>query len=201
MAVLGKINKLYVGQCNDAYSAVRIATALADAFDIILIIDDKVKNKYNKYAYNIYTYYKEWRIIFMWCKEVSLKSKVTKDKVWKIYSDVSNWNKWDDTTEYSEIEGDFALSCKGLIKSKGGPESKFIVSNYIHLSKFTMTSKLPLARLDFIHEISQSSDYSLITHRIEIKGPLSFLFGPILGGKIIKDLPKTLNKLVEIAKA
>lgn len=136
----------------------------------------------------------------MWCKDVSLKSLVTKERVWKVYSDVSKWNKWDDTTEYSEIEGDFAKGCKGLIKSKGGPKSKFVVSDCIPLSKFTMTSNLLLARLDFIHEMSQSSDYLLITHRIEITGPLSFLFGPILGEKIIKDLPKTLNNLVEIAK-
>lgn len=135
----------------------------------------------------------------MWIKEISIESNVSKESIWRLYHDVQNWNKWDTTVEYSNIEGKFEVGSKGKLKSKDGPKTSFIINECNPFSSYTISSVLPLSKLNFIHEINEVGSKIMIIHKVEIVGLLSSVFGKILGEKIIKDLPNTLRSLVKMA--
>ena len=138
----------------------------------------------------------------MWRKEVSIATKKTKEEVWKLWSNVSDWNLWDEQVIESKIDGAFIINQKGYIKPKSGPKSTFEIIELTKGKSFTNRSKLPLGKIDFVHEIKKSLNGELIiTHRIEISGVLTFLFSKVIGNKLIKELPKALNNLVNLIEA
>ncbi len=54
--------------------------------------------------------------------------------------------------------------------------------------------------LHFSHTIEQAGEYSVVTHLIEMKGFLSFLFSRIIGPGIKKDLPTAMENLIQKAE-
>ena len=136
----------------------------------------------------------------MWANQVTIKTKVSKAQIWKVWSDVSNWKVWDDQVVESELDGQFSQGQKGTIIPKGGPKSTFELVEVTKEVSFTSRSKLPLTKMDFIHKIEESEGELTLIHRVEISGMLTFLFSRVIGNKIISELPKALDKLVVIAQ-
>ncbi|PSM51941.1 hypothetical protein CBLAS_0526 [Campylobacter blaseri] len=131
----------------------------------------------------------------MWAKKVTIETSATKEQIWNLYSDVENWNKWDNTIKYSKLYGEFKAGNKGILKSSNGPKSNFELVLVSKFHKFTSRSSLPFTKIDFIHEINEKNGKLFITHEIQIKGLLTFLFSKIIGEKLLKELPKTMQTL------
>ncbi len=112
----------------------------------------------------------------MWEKEVSISTDATKQQIWKLWEDVSNWNKWDKEVETSEIFGEFKPGTQGALKPKSGPKIKFEILSVDHLREFSTRSFLPLAKMDFIHEMFEKNGHLYIRHKIRISGILTFIF-------------------------
>jgi hypothetical protein len=58
----------------------------------------------------------------MWTNEFVMETKVPEDKIWQLWTDVENWKKWDDSVEYSNINGKFENGIFGTLKSVNGPK-------------------------------------------------------------------------------
>lgn len=136
----------------------------------------------------------------MWKTEVTKSSKATKEQIWSVWTDVKNWNIWDKEVESSSIFGAFEVGTFGQLKAKNGPKSKFEIIESTKNRSFTNRTKLPLCILDFIHEMKESDDSILITHRIEIKGALSFFFSRIIGKQQAKSLPDAVESLIKLVE-
>jgi hypothetical protein len=132
--------------------------------------------------------------------EITIKTKASKESVWKIWSDVPNWNKWDKEVEFSILDGEFMLGQTGILKPKKGPRTKIKVTEFTPFKSFSTTSNLPLAELRFDHYLSERQSWLYITHKISISGPLGFLFARLLGKNLAKGLEKSLQNLVKIAE-
>ncbi len=136
----------------------------------------------------------------MWTTEVSRKTIATKEQIWKVWTDVSNWNDWDKEVETSELFGQFKVGTKGTLKPKGGPNSKFEMIECTNLKSFTDRSFLPFCKMDFIHIMCETKDGLEITHKIVMTGFMTFLFAKIIGSKIKVGLPIAVEKLIELAE-
>lgn len=136
----------------------------------------------------------------MWHTEVRIESKASREHIWQLWKDVEHWNRWDKSVEYSTIEGEFTAGTKGTLKPKGGPKTKFRITESIEERCFINVSKLPLCTIKFIHQIDNLGNRIAVTHRIEIRGPLSSFFSRIMGKNIKKELPIAVNNLIEIAE-
>lgn len=136
----------------------------------------------------------------MWKTEVSRTSSVTKEQIWKLWSDVPNWNVWDKDVETSELFGEFKTGINGVLKPTGGPKTKFIITECVKYQSFTDRSILPFCKMDFIHSVSEHKDGILITHKVVMTGFLTFLFSKLIGSKIEIGLPVAVEKLIEIAE-
>ena len=136
----------------------------------------------------------------MWTAEHTIVTDASRESVWKIWADVENWPKWDKGVEWCRIKGEFKAGTMYTLKPVGGPEVKAVITDCQPLSRFTDITKLPLAKMEFIHELVEEKDGLHVTHRVNITGLLSFLFEQIIGKDTARDLPDTMGNIVRLAK-
>ena len=69
----------------------------------------------------------------MLVSEFSMECKAPKAKIWQIFTDVENWDKWIDGVEYSTIDENFEegtlVTIKNINKSKSSSPLKDVVAN------------------------------------------------------------------------
>ena len=136
----------------------------------------------------------------MWANEFSQETKASEAKIWQLWADVANWNKWDGSVEYSNLDGFFENGTSGTLKSVNGPKSKFCLKNVVVNKSFTSQSKLPLCKMDFIHELVNENNRLKIKHCIKIYGPFTFIFKNLIGKNVAKSLPIAVEKLKGMAE-
>jgi len=143
---------------------------------------------------------KDKKVKNMWVIEVSRQTTAKKEQIWKHWSDVTNWNSWDNDIESSELYGNFIAGTKGMLKSVGGPKTNFVITDCEYLKSFVNRSYLPLCKIDFIHTLSEVQNGLLITHRVEITGFLTFFFSKVIGKNVAKGLPQAVENLITNAE-
>ncbi len=136
----------------------------------------------------------------MWNKEVTIKTNASREQIWNVWIDVSNWRKWDKEIRTSFINGEFKVGTYGVLKPLNGPQSKFKILSVTEFDEFTIQSFLPFTKMNFIHKIIEKNGELFIIHSIEITGLLSFLFARIVGEKLAKGLPNAMNNLSHLAE-
>jgi Polyketide cyclase / dehydrase and lipid transport len=120
--------------------------------------------------------------------------------VYELYSAVSSWPTWDPEVERSSISGPFAAGTVGTLKPRGGPDSKIELIEVTAGRSFTVRCKLPLCEMTFGHELTQVASLTTATHSVTFSGPLSAVFGFLIGRGIKKTLPETMNGLRHAAE-
>lgn len=138
--------------------------------------------------------------IYMWSKEVKLITSASKEQIWELWTDVTNWKVWDDQVIESMLYGKFEQSQKGELQPKSGPKSNFELVEVTRLKSFTSRSQLPFTTMDFIHSMHAAEGVLTVVHKVEMRGAFTFLFSRVIGNKLIKELPKALKKLEGLAK-
>jgi hypothetical protein len=136
----------------------------------------------------------------MWTIEISRKTTTTKERIWKLWTDVPNWNIWDSEVENSELFGQFQTGTKGILKPIGRPKTRFEMIECTNLKSFTDRSFLPFCKMDFIHSMTETKDSLEITHKVVMTGFMTFLFSKVIGDKIKVGLPIAIEKLIELAE-
>ena len=136
----------------------------------------------------------------MWMEEFALETKAAKEKIWSLWTDVKNWNKWDDSVEYASLNGNFENGTRGALKTLNGPRSAFVLTDCVENKSFTSRSKLPLCTMDFIHELAEENNGIKVRHRIKIYGPLEFVFKNVIGKNAAKNMPIAVKKLIDSAE-
>ncbi len=132
--------------------------------------------------------------------EVSLVCRVDPDAVWRIWVDVSNWNRWDDSVIWSRLDSPFETGSKGRLKPKGGPECEFELTTVEPNRRFVDVTKLPLASIWFIHNLEPVDGGTRVTHRIEFRGLLGWHFAKLIGRGMKTGLPAAVRALVGAAE-
>jgi hypothetical protein len=133
----------------------------------------------------------------MWQVECTKETKSSAKNIWSLWADVENWKTWDDSVEYSSINGKFENGTQGVIKNLKGPKSVFTLLSCVQNKSFTTRAKLPLCTMDFVHELIEENSTLKVRHSIKIFGPLAFIFKNVVGKKAAKDLPNAVEKINE----
>lgn len=130
----------------------------------------------------------------------TVETTASPESVWQLWQDVSNWNTWDHGIEFSTINGPFKAGTKGTIKPKGGPLVHTTLTLVEPMKIFVVKSKLPLAQIIVSHSLTQSNGKTYVTHQIEMRGLLSFLFAFLIGRNMKKNLPQEMMAMVKKAE-
>ncbi len=137
----------------------------------------------------------------MWQFEHTEPTSATAEQLWAHYADPTSWPSWDHETAWVRVDGPMAVGTTGMLKPVNGPRVKFSFVEVHPLVGFTDVSRLPLARLTFAHRIEPVGGLNRITHTATVTGPLSALFGRVIGRKIAAGLPTAMRALVQLAEA
>ncbi|MCL2682179.1 MAG: hypothetical protein FWE63_01680 [Bacteroidales bacterium] len=136
----------------------------------------------------------------MLVSEFSLETKASEAKIWQIFTDVENWKEWIDGIEYSTIDGDFEDGALVTIKNINKPKSSSPLKDVVVNKAFTLHCKMPMSKVDFIHEIVKDNDVVKIRLAVEAFGTLAFLIKAIFRKSVAKSLPIVAKKLGELAE-
>jgi hypothetical protein len=129
-----------------------------------------------------------------------LTTKATPALLWPLYENVANWTLWDQELETVQLNGPFQAGSVGMLKPKGGPATRFRLTEVNPRVSFSDVSFLPLCQLYFKHSLEVSEGVTKLTHIIRFKGPLSFLWSRILGPKMAVGLPLAMKLLAEMGE-
>lgn len=121
--------------------------------------------------------------------------------IWQIWQDVISWNTWDQSIEFSTINGPFKEGTTGTLKPKGGPLLHTKLTHVEPMKAFTDESKLSLARIIVSHFLREVDGKTEVTIQFEIKGLSAFLFAYLIGGTIKKNLPREMEAMVKKAES
>jgi uncharacterized protein YndB with AHSA1/START domain len=117
------------------------------------------------------------------------------EEIFRIYADVSNWNKWDPDTKSSCIDGPFQSGTRGKLTPAKGSAVPMLLTEVVPNHNFTAEAGIPFFRMVFEHELLPTDSGTEVIHRVTFSGLLSPLLGRLVGAQLNKGLPITLAKL------
>lgn len=136
----------------------------------------------------------------MWIKSYSLVTKeASKEQLWKLFSDVNNWHKWDTGIDYAKMEGAFEKGNVFELKPKGGPKVKIQLIETIQNQKFVDFTKFPLAKMYGEHTFEEIAEGLKVTTTMKVNGPLGFLWRKIVAQNIVDALPTEMQAQIKYA--
>ncbi|HEU4791238.1 MAG TPA: polyketide cyclase [Flavobacterium sp.] len=136
----------------------------------------------------------------MWTKSYSIvTNKVSKEQMWKLFSDVNNWHTWDTGIEFAKLEGKFEKGNHFMFQPKGGPKLKIGIVEAIENQNFTDFTKFPLAKMYGEHIFEDTPNGLKITTTMKVEGILSSLWIKLVAQKIVDTLPADMEAQIKTA--
>lgn len=136
----------------------------------------------------------------MWTTEFSMECKASEAKIWQVLTDVKNWKEWIGGIEYSTINGSFENGTLITIKNIKAPKATNTLKDIVVNKSFILQAKMPLSKVDFIHEIVKDNDVLKVRFAVEVSGASAFFIKTIFRKSVAKSLPIATKKLVELAE-
>jgi len=137
----------------------------------------------------------------MWTKSHTIvTNEVTKEQMWKLFSDVNNWHTWDKGVEFANLEGKFEKGNHFTFQPKGGPKLKIGIVEATENKNFTDLTKFPLSKMYGEHTFEETTEGLKLTTRMTVKGILSFLWVKIVAQKIVDNLAEDMQQQIKTAK-
>lgn len=125
----------------------------------------------------------------MWQQSKQRVIKGNKEAVWKLWSDVQNWDRWDNDVEHATLEGGFKTGSTIMFKIKNGPKIKMSLVEVIDKAKYTDLTKFPLAKMYGEHLMEEVPGGLMLTTTITVKGPLRWLWKKLVAEDVVKEIP------------
>jgi len=123
------------------------------------------------------------------------------DQVWRIWSDVSTWPRWNPDVAAISIDGPFASGTIGTMTTRSGGRHAITLEEVQPGRSFRLeTSAVPGARFAFDCEIRPSDPGSVVSQRISMRGPLAPVFSAMMGKRIAESFEPILAGLKDAAE-
>ena len=137
----------------------------------------------------------------MWSKTYSVTTdEVTREQMWKLFTNVNSWHIWDSGVENAQLNGQFEQGNHILLKPKSGPKIKIVLSIVVEKQLFITASSFPLGKIYHQHLFEETSDGLRISYTITVKGVLSFLWVKLIAQNLFNSISKDVVKQINIAK-
>lgn len=133
----------------------------------------------------------------MWTHEESIEPTATSEQIWRLFSDVGGWTKWNSGIQNIELHGEFAV---GTMFSMQLPAGEQFTSTLVKVEEnkgFTDETVIDGTRVLVHHTIATlPSGNTKVIYNTEITGSNAVEFGPVVTG----DFPDVLKALKTLAE-
>lgn len=131
----------------------------------------------------------------MFTYETSLTGKADIQKIWEMYSDVSNWSKWDKSVKSVQLSGAFCTGAHGVMEMADGMALPVELTECTDKKSFTTKSQLGPVTVTFGHLLQEDENGVTITHTVTIEGGEENQMKG-MGKGITADIPNCLQRLL-----
>ena len=136
----------------------------------------------------------------MWEYEYAVESNADAGVLWRLWSDVAGWPRWNSGIARIEIDGAFAVGTVFRMTPPGEEEPiEMRLTEVVAGERFTdeMDAGDFVVRTE--HRIEATGGGTRVVYRTEITGPAAGEVGPQLGPVITADFPDVVAALVQQA--
>jgi hypothetical protein len=130
----------------------------------------------------------------------TITTECTKEQIWKLMSNINDWNKWDHSVEQSVLQGDFKTGSSFLLKPKGGPKVHIKLVEVTAPTYFKDQTRFPLAKMNGEHWYEDTPQGLKITVTMTITGLLSGLWYKLVMKGIVQGLAGEIKSQIAAAK-
>ncbi len=136
----------------------------------------------------------------MWTVEHSVEANVTREAIWRLWSDPDAWVTWNPDIERIEADGPFATGTGITMTPKGQAPVQLQITELREQELFVDEAQVGELVIRTTHRIDRlDGDRVRVVYRTEIDGPDVDRLGPIVGPAITDDFPQALAALVALA--
>ncbi len=111
------------------------------------------------------------------------------EQVWRFWTDVSDWPRWDPSKEIARLDGPFAAGTSGWAKQRGNLGGPFTITVVEPYRRWASECPLPLGKVVFDHLIEpQPGGCAKVTKSVEVYGGFGPLFRLLFAAKMRTDI-------------
>jgi len=134
----------------------------------------------------------------------SVETSAKKNTIWRLWSDVENWKRFDTLLGYSYLADNakFKTGAIGYLNAKGAPKTKFILTEVNDGISFTESLKILLYQtidLQRYFEVNNKGK-TTFTHEVNFKGSLKSILYFLLSGTFKNELINVMENLKKVAE-
>ena len=139
----------------------------------------------------------------MWIQIHSVVAKdIRVEDIWNAWIDVNSWTEWHSGLEYCKLSDDFAVGNYFLLKPKGAREVKIQLTEVEKNKSFTDCTTFFGAKMFDTHIIEKKKSGSiLLTNKIVVEGPLTWLWVKLVAQNVANSTPNDLESLIDFIKS
>jgi hypothetical protein len=136
----------------------------------------------------------------VWQHRFETETDIDASRIWPILADVSKWAEVDHNIEKIQISSLPAAGVPFTLKPKGGPTLSFVIGDFEPPCVYSDICKLPLASMKTLHKLEGGAKTRIVVD-ITITGPLSWVWGQLVGKKHASGLPAQTERILSAARA
>lgn len=132
----------------------------------------------------------------------SIIANVSEEALWRAWSDVPSWSRWDTELMEAGLEGPFAVGTIGRMRAKKrGVWFKFRIVEISRNKGYACLVPLPGGQLRFDRTFERMEYGTLrITHDLIFTGPLGWFYALLIGWRTNRLYPELLRKFVAVIR-
>ncbi len=133
----------------------------------------------------------------MWTHEESIEAAATPERIWKLFSDVAGWKRWNAGIEHIKIHGPFAAGTTFTMQPPGSEAFESRLTFVRENEAFTDETVIDGTRVEVHHGIVPLDEgRSRIIYSTTISGPAAAEIGPF----VTEDFGSVLLSLKRLAE-
>ena len=137
----------------------------------------------------------------MWIREYSkLYKNIRSEDIWQIWIDVNNWAEWHGDLDYCKMNGEFKIGNFFMLKPKGAPAVKIVITEIDKGRSFTDYTKFFGAKMFDTHSLKETKDGLILTNKLIVTGWLKWFWIKIVVQNIADTVPDEMDALVRLAQ-
>jgi len=137
----------------------------------------------------------------MWSTEHSVETTAAPETIWKLWTDVGDWPRWNADLDRAELTGPFAPGGEITMFPREDDPIELSIAEADEPERFVDQADLGPVVVRTAHRVERlGPDRSRIVYRMEITGPEADTLGPQIGPEITSDFPDVLAKLAAVAE-
>ena len=136
----------------------------------------------------------------MWSHHFEAETDLSAAQLWPVLADIDGWVSIDQNIERVSMKGVAGSGAFFELKPKGGPLLRVRIGDFEAPHRYSDICRLPFAEMETRHQLAPSPAGTRISVDIEIRGPLHWLWGGVVGRKHASGLQAQTERFVAAAR-